>query len=1679
MKTKKMRQILSAVMALAMIISCFGITAMAAPATDESGLAPIQKIAEATDEGVVTAIDSASADANEEVRIMVRLEEEPVYLSTGDLQTAAQQAPSLAAAQAQVEARIETTLSEKIDVENSFTLLFNGFSFTGESWMIDAINEMSGVTAFEVPVFELVEPEVEEEDEATVTPSMSKSTGLTTATDAWDLGYTGKGTTVAIIDTGILQSHEAFSVMPQGGKIDLGYLLDVYEKYGDKIHAGSLADVNDIYLNEKLPFNWDYFDDDAIPNHTASDHGTHVAGIAAGNNGDDFQGVAPDAQIVVMQVFTSSGGANFDTLMCAMEDCVYLGVDAINMSLGVPNGFTAYESIMDELEDVYDALEKAGISVAVAAGNDQHSNAMTNQGDWFLNQFRWLSTNPDVGIISAPATFPGSFAVASVVNTDRASSVYLEAYGNEYVPNPSARTAAPTMGALEAGEYEIVYVGLGSPEEIEAAGGVEGKIALVQRGTLNFTAKCTNAANAGAVGILIYNNVAGTLSAGANSTIPVGTLSMESGEQLLGTLTDGKGTITVIHDFTYNGVSMATSSSWGSTADLKIKPEIAAPGDKITSAVGFDDDDSYETWSGTSMATPHVAGGLLLIKQRLREEFPDASASELNDLAYAFMMSTAHQVQGFVRQQGAGLMDIKSALTTDAYLTVPGVSRPKLELDDSEDGTFTFTFNVTNIGDTEKTYAIVPSILTESVSDFEYNGSQMSNWEYGNETGFFVANPETVTVKTLNGTVKDVTDLCNVDAPETVTVPADTTVSVFVTIECSDELMAYFEENCPSGMFLEGFIKLVDQAEDGVDLSIPFLGYVGDWDYPSMIDNGYYWQRAFGENNFQQMPTSTGRFIGYGTLEQGLGLNYYADMTGETYLDDRNAISPNGDGLLDAVDYIEFSMLRNPKTVKLYVQDAEGNILETFYDSTYTFHKEYLTGTVNGGVTYSYLVFDFIADALKENETAYIVLETWLDHEEYDPADNASGRWVIPVTKDLTAPEIKVVDGGIEIIDANYTAYYAIYADAERTELLYEDGVFADERGVAEFYATDLTTFYVATADYARNEAFYMVADGVVYDMDEIAFEHSTKTMVAQQCIDYNEGVYRYGWLSFNTDAPNVITYETELTEEMTDLMISNYGFDIMSAAVAVDGTLYVNDMQNLYTMDPETFEQTLVNKFWYRNSTKNTVCYNIMTNPETYEMYAYAAITGLPAEMGYYGYFFCSLDPETAEVTPLWELNSPEAWAFEILDANTVIQWKDVQTGYLLLQDINDGTILESYELNLCDSKRGFNQVGFDGYCGDMIYDRDANCVYLTSDASWFGFSRYDATGMVKYDFDTGTTTLHTVSNAAGLCIYGLYFAEDVKPADFYAAMLLIDAIGEVTLDSGEAIEAARAAYEELSDLEKTYVYNYQTLLDAERAYVNLLAEQAALYEAKYYALNSIVAYVENADTTGYSDHQIEDFNAAVEAAKEAIEAAATPVEIDAALEALYAAVEAVKTSCPAKNFVDVDLSRWYHESVDFMVTNGYMNGVSATEFAPNADLTRAQLVTILYRIAGEPSVEGLANPFTDVESGKWYSNAVIWAANEGIVRGITDTTFAPNKVADREQLATIVYRFNGAEDVDTAVLDGYADGSTVSKYAVNAMAWAVENGIITGTTTTTLAPKDTATRAQVATILARYLAD
>ena len=251
--------------------------------------------------------------------------------------------------------------------------------------------------------------------------------------------------------------------------------------------------------------------------------------------------------------------------------------------------------------------------------------------------------------------------------------------------------------------------------------------------------------------------------------------------------------------------------------------------------------------------------------------------------------------------------------------------------------------------------------------------------------------------------------------------------------------------------------------------------------------------------------------------------------------------------------------------------------------------------------------------------------------------------------------------------------------------------------------------------------------------------------------------------------------------------------------------------------------------------------------------------------------------------------------------------------------------------------------------------------------------------------------------------------------------------------------------------------------------------AEEAALAASKYAASFELAQLLHESETL--TGHAREDYARVIEDAKAAIEAAKTPEEVTAVLNA---ARKALKTAgCPSTNFTDVEENGWYHTGVDFMVKNGFMNGVADDAFDVDGNLTRAQLVTILYRIAGEPESTA-TNPFADVADGQWYTNAVIWAAENGIVKGVNTTTFAPNDQITREQIATILFRYAKAEKVE-GKLAGFPDAEKISDYAADAMAWAVEQGLINGISEsdgkTYLAPQETATRAQIAVILMRYL--
>lgn len=180
----------------------------------------------------------------------------------------------------------------------------------------------------------------------------------------------------------------------------------------------------------------------------------------------------------------------------------------------------------------------------------------------------------------------------------------------------------------------------------------------------------------------------------------------------------------------------------------------------------------------------------------------------------------------------------------------------------------------------------------------------------------------------------------------------------------------------------------------------------------------------------------------------------------------------------------------------------------------------------------------------------------------------------------------------------------------------------------------------------------------------------------------------------------------------------------------------------------------------------------------------------------------------------------------------------------------------------------------------------------------------------------------------------------------------------------------------------------------------------------------------------------------------------------------------------CPSEDFTDMgNKDEWYHDYIDTMITNGWMNGMENNRFNPEADLTRAQFVTILYRIAGEPSVAGKTVHYTDVEADTWYTDAVIWATDLGIVNGMSLTTFEPDTNISREQIAVILYRAAGEPEQEKDLTAGYPDAGTVSAWAKDAMSWAIAEKLIGGSDGKLL-PLDNASRAEAAAILLRMVA-
>ena len=804
--------------------------------------------------------------------------------------------------------RIAALCDRQADTDGyDYTVVLNGFSMTmpygkiAEAEALPGIKYIRESRTYNVP-----------EDQSSYDLAMTNSTGMIGSDEVNDMSFAGAdgaGTLVAILDTGIAQGHEAFSVEPKDLNAAVyGSESALQAALADTTLSSGVTDASDAWISAKIPYAYNYADMTTGGYSTAQPHGTHVAGIVAGNNGEDFYGVAPEAQLLVMKVFNEQGSTSDAALNAGLDDAVKLGADSINMSLGSTAGFYYDRGTEDE---AYNNCWDAGVNLLIAAGNE-YTNAFYNQYGNNLGQ----ANTPDNAAVASPSTSYSALSVASVNNcqvkqnffklggVDAADEDRI-AFGQAvYAPTSASvsiidnlRTWSTDPSANFPSFEYVVIGGTGAEEDYTAAGitgefDLSGKIVLVNRGGTTFEEKATIAKNHGAKAVIFVNNVTGGgafAPAYNNFTLPMCGISQEDGARLAAaedkTVTFGptQGTywygnvpaseqIPWIDTFpAADGYQMSDFSSWGPAPNLAIKPEISAPGGNIISSVIGG---GYESYSGTSMATPHMAGAAALVRSYVKNELGVKDAQAIRDLTENLMMSTAvpgtndDGAEFSPRQQGAGLVNVKNAVTTNAYLSTKadadGVTRPKAELGSNASGYFTFSFQVNNLSDQELTYTLSASSLTEGITT--QDGVKFSDQvsQRLDEDDFSVG----FSGSTVNDGV--------------VTVPAKGTATVTVAIQLTSRYLDELRANFENGNYCEGYVYL--QPTEGVDLVIPYLGYVGDWATAGVVFEGAM------DSDFSLAPT---QFATANVMGSGIYLGEDATNDGsKSYNYNRLAFSP-------------------------------------------------------------------------------------------------------------------------------------------------------------------------------------------------------------------------------------------------------------------------------------------------------------------------------------------------------------------------------------------------------------------------------------------------------------------------------------------------------------------------------------------------------------------------------------------------------------------------------------------------------------------------------------------------------------------------------------------------------------------------------------------------------------------
>lgn len=835
----------------------------------------------------ITEPDQAFKD-NEKVRVIVELEGKPAISIANekgvmykDLKKSVKDELQQEIKEEQVEFLSEVK-KENIDfeVENKFTTVMNGVSGEVEYGEIAEIEKLEGVESVSIAT---------EYERPTVKPDMISSKDMVEAIQTWNAGYNGKGMVIGIIDTGIDSSHRD---------------MKLTDTTGHKLSKNSVDNsVNTLklpgqYYTLKVPYGYNYADKnkeirDLGPD--ASMHGMHVAGTAGANgdeNNNGIKGVAPEAQLLALKVFGNDPDfpSTFgDIYIKAIDDGIALGADVLNMSLGSTAGF------VDDNELEQKAVERAvqnGVVMSISAGNSADFSYEIGENP--------LATNPDIGLVGSPSVSKNSFSVASIENNRISLDEMNVTIGNEILPIAYKKQSTPLpLTVFGNAEQNVVYVGDGSASGYVGKD-VKGKIVLASRTATapNYGQIQAQAELAGASGVIVKTlpSHGDYVSMALNSpTIPMVTMSQSDGNTLLTKILANKGEAKV--KFTGKQLTvanaaagtMATTTSWGVTSSLELKPEITAPGGQIYSTFN---DDTYGLMSGTSMAAPHVAGGSALVLERVKELFPELSGIEKSKRAKTMIMNTAVPVQDpeadgvyySPRRQGAGIMQLHSAVTTPVYVVRKGTNDAKVELKEITSDSFSFTLTATNTSDEDASYKVDTTVLSDAV-----NGGKLALKEQ-------VLSKAKVTV----------------DVPE-FTLLGKSSKDITVRVDLKGA-KAELENLMANGYFVEGFVKLINQKDQAFpDLSVPFVGFKGDWNKAPILDKTVYEEGTY--IDAAGLVDQRGNYLGYNGISRDLDL-------------EKVAISPNGDGLSEAIAPVA-SFLRNSKIVEYSIVDANGKHLKT------------------------------------------------------------------------------------------------------------------------------------------------------------------------------------------------------------------------------------------------------------------------------------------------------------------------------------------------------------------------------------------------------------------------------------------------------------------------------------------------------------------------------------------------------------------------------------------------------------------------------------------------------------------------------------------------------------------------------------------------------------------------------